>query len=60
MTSPKRRIEKDVMELMMSDHDVTLIDDSIQQFLLFSMDHQTLPTKEAFGKLEWSYLINIL
>ena len=41
MTSPKRRIEKDVMELMMSDHDVTLIDDSIQQFLLFSMDHQT-------------------
>ncbi|KAK6874304.1 Ubiquitin-conjugating enzyme E2 5 [Candida tropicalis] len=34
MTSPKRRIEKDVMELMMSDHDVTLIDDSIQQFFV--------------------------
>ncbi|CUM66274.1 uncharacterized protein PRCAT00003935001 [Priceomyces carsonii] len=32
MSSPKRRIEKDVMDLMMSDHDVTLIDDSIQQF----------------------------
>ncbi|KAK6457813.1 ubiquitin-conjugating enzyme/RWD-like protein [Scheffersomyces xylosifermentans] len=34
MSSPKRRIEKDVMELMMSDHDVTLIDDSIQQFFV--------------------------
>ncbi|CCE86776.1 Piso0_005288 [Millerozyma farinosa CBS 7064] len=32
MSSPKRRIEKDVMDLMMSDHDVTLVDDSIQQF----------------------------
>ncbi|RLV92126.1 Ubiquitin-conjugating enzyme E2 5 [Spathaspora sp. JA1] len=34
MSSPKRRIEKDVMELMMSDHDVTLINDSIQQFFV--------------------------
>lgn len=32
MSSPKRRIEKDVMDLMMSDHDVALIDDSIQLF----------------------------
>jgi ubiquitin-conjugating enzyme E2 H len=32
MSSPKRRIEKDVMDLMMSDHDVTLINDSIQEF----------------------------
>ncbi|KAK6464830.1 ubiquitin-conjugating enzyme/RWD-like protein [Scheffersomyces coipomensis] len=32
MSSPKRRIEKDVMELMMSDHDVTLVNDSIQKF----------------------------
>lgn len=32
MSSPKRRIEKDVMDLMMSDHDVALIDESIQQF----------------------------
>ncbi|SGZ48964.1 CIC11C00000004927 [Sungouiella intermedia] len=30
--SSKRRMEKDVMDLMMSDHDVNLIDDSIQQF----------------------------
>ncbi|KAG7664229.1 ubc8 [[Candida] subhashii] len=34
MSTPKRRIEKDVMELMMSDHDVTLINDSIQQFFV--------------------------
>lgn len=32
MTSPKRRIEKDVMDLMMSDHEVSLIEDSMQQF----------------------------
>ncbi|CAK9438604.1 uncharacterized protein LODBEIA_P28280 [Lodderomyces beijingensis] len=31
MSSPKKRMEKDVMALMMSDHDVTLIDDSIQK-----------------------------
>lgn len=30
--SGKRRIEKDVMDLMMSNHEVSLIDDSIQQF----------------------------
>ncbi|OBA22826.1 hypothetical protein METBIDRAFT_36872 [Metschnikowia bicuspidata var. bicuspidata NRRL YB-4993] len=30
--SAKRRIEKDVMDLMMSDFDVSLIDDSMQQF----------------------------
>ncbi|ODV77381.1 uncharacterized protein CANTADRAFT_7855 [Suhomyces tanzawaensis NRRL Y-17324] len=34
MTSPKRRMEKDVMELMMSDHEVSLIQDSIQQFFV--------------------------
>lgn len=30
--SSKRRIEKDVMDLMMSDYEVSLIDDSLQQF----------------------------
>lgn len=34
MSSPKRRMEKDVMDLMMSDHEVILIDDSIQQFFV--------------------------
>ncbi|EDK36675.1 hypothetical protein PGUG_00773 [Meyerozyma guilliermondii ATCC 6260] len=32
MSSPKRRIEKDVMDLMMSGHDVALVNDSLQQF----------------------------
>lgn len=32
MSTGKRRMEKDVMDLMMSDHEVNLIDDSIQQF----------------------------
>ena len=32
MSSPKRRIEKDMMELMMSDHEVHLVDDNMQQF----------------------------
>lgn len=36
MSSPKRRMEKDVMDLMMSDHDVQLINDSIQEmFVIF-------------------------
>lgn len=34
MSSSKRRIEKDVMDLMMSDHEVSLIEDSIQQFFV--------------------------
>lgn len=32
MSSPKKRIEKDVMDLMMSGHDVALVNDSLQQF----------------------------
>lgn len=34
MSSPKRRIEKDVMELMMSNHEVTLINDLMQLFFV--------------------------
>lgn len=32
MSSPKRRIETDVMKLMMSDYEVTLVNDSMQEF----------------------------
>lgn len=32
MASPKRRIETDVMKMMMSDYEVTLINDSMQEF----------------------------
>ncbi|AAS52640.1 AEL045Wp [Eremothecium gossypii ATCC 10895] len=32
MSSSKRRIETDVMKLLMSDHDVELVDDNMQEF----------------------------
>ncbi|OLL26754.1 Ubiquitin-conjugating enzyme E2 8 [Neolecta irregularis DAH-3] len=32
MSSPKRRIETDVMKLLMSDYEVTLVQDSMQEF----------------------------
>jgi ubiquitin-conjugating enzyme E2 H len=32
MSSPKRRIETDVMKMMMSDYEVTLVNDNMQEF----------------------------
>ncbi|KAK9717043.1 ubiquitin-conjugating enzyme E2 H, variant 3 [Basidiobolus ranarum] len=32
MSSPRRRIETDVMKLLMSDYEVTLVDDNMQEF----------------------------
>ncbi len=32
MSSPKRRIETDVMKLLMSDYEITLVNDSMQEF----------------------------
>jgi len=32
MSSPKRRIESDVMKLLMSDYEVTLVNDNMQEF----------------------------
>lgn len=34
MSSPKRRIETDVMKLMMSDYEVTLVNDNMQEFFV--------------------------
>ena len=34
MSSPKRRIETDVMKLMMTDHEVTLVNDSMMEFFV--------------------------
>jgi ubiquitin-conjugating enzyme E2 H len=34
MSSPKRRIETDVMKLMMSDYEVTLVNDNMQEFMV--------------------------
>ncbi|UZJ56934.1 hypothetical protein CBS101457_006254 [Exobasidium rhododendri] len=33
-SSPKRRIETDMMKLLMSDHEVTLVNDSMQEFFV--------------------------
>lgn len=32
MSSPKRRIETDVMKMLMSDYEVTLVNDNMQEF----------------------------
>jgi ubiquitin-conjugating enzyme E2 H len=32
MASPRRRIETDVMKMLMSDYEVTLVRDSMQEF----------------------------
>ncbi|KAL9936988.1 hypothetical protein V8E36_004223 [Tilletia maclaganii] len=34
MASPKRRIETDVMKLLMSDYEITLVNDSMQEFFV--------------------------
>jgi ubiquitin-conjugating enzyme E2 H len=34
MSSPRRRIEQDVMKLMMTDHEVTLVNDNMQEFFV--------------------------
>lgn len=34
MSSPKRRIETDVMKLLMSDYEVTLVNDNMQEFYI--------------------------
>ncbi|KAL7409642.1 ubiquitin-conjugating enzyme/RWD-like protein [Mrakia frigida] len=34
MSSPKRRIETDVMKLLMSDYEVTLVNDNMQEFFV--------------------------
>lgn len=51
MSSPKRRIEKDVMDLMMSDLDVTLIDDSIQQFIVVFKGPNDTPYSGGLWKI---------
>jgi len=34
MSSPRRRIEQDVMKLIMTDHEVTLVNDNMQEFFV--------------------------
>lgn len=50
MSSPKRRIETDVMKLMMSDYEVTLVNDNMQEFYVIfkgpGESEDTRPSKE--------------
>ena len=51
MSSPKRRMEKDVMDLMMSDHDVNLIEDSLQQMFVIFKGPSDTPYKGGTWKI---------
>lgn len=51
MSSPKRRIEKDLMDLMMSDHEVSLINDSIQEFNVIFHGPADTPYKGGIWKV---------
>lgn len=48
MSSPKRRIETDVMKLMMSDYEVTLVNDNMQEFFVI-FKGPTESKKRSFG-----------
>ncbi|ODQ64781.1 hypothetical protein NADFUDRAFT_43078 [Nadsonia fulvescens var. elongata DSM 6958] len=55
MSSPKRRIETDVMKLLMSDYEVTLVNDSMQEFyVLFNG-----PTETPFEKGVWKIHVEL-
>ncbi|CAN3374044.1 hypothetical protein DIURU_001750 [Diutina rugosa] len=51
MTTPKRRIEKDMMELMMSDHEVSLVDDNMQQFYVMFKGPRDTPYEGGTWKV---------
>jgi hypothetical protein len=49
MTSPKRRIEMDVMKMLMSDYEVTLVNDNMQEFYVRFKG----PTESMFISVIW-------
>ncbi|EST05256.2 Ubiquitin-conjugating enzyme, E2 [Kalmanozyma brasiliensis GHG001] len=51
MTSPKRRIETDVMKLLMSDYEITLINDSMQEFYVRFHGPQETPFAGGVWKI---------
>ncbi|KAF7845729.1 hypothetical protein BT93_L0956 [Corymbia citriodora subsp. variegata] len=51
MSSPKRRIETDVMKLMMSDYEVTLVNDSMQEFYVIFKGPQETPFADGRWKI---------
>ncbi|PWN88192.1 hypothetical protein FA10DRAFT_268405 [Acaromyces ingoldii] len=51
MSSPKRRIETDMMKLLMSDHEVTLVNDSMQEFFVRFKGPEETPFQGGVWKI---------
>jgi ubiquitin-conjugating enzyme E2 H len=51
MSSPRRRIEQDVMKLMMADHQVTLVNDNMQEFFVIFHGPEDTPFKGGCWKV---------
>ncbi|KAI0254383.1 ubiquitin-conjugating enzyme [Lactifluus subvellereus] len=51
MSTPKRRIETDVMKLLMSDYEVTLVNDSMQEFYVWFYGPSETPFADGIWKI---------
>ncbi|ODV84332.1 hypothetical protein CANARDRAFT_29213 [[Candida] arabinofermentans NRRL YB-2248] len=51
MSSPKRRIESDVMKLLMSDYDVSLVDDNMQEFYVHFLGPKESPYEGGMWRI---------
>jgi len=55
MATPKRRIETDVMKLLMSDYNVSLVNDSLQEFIVTFKG----PTETPFAGGVWTIHVEL-
>jgi len=55
MSSPKRRIETDVMKMMMSDYEVTLVNDNMQEFYVSFKG----PSETPFAGGQWKVHVEL-
>jgi ubiquitin-conjugating enzyme E2 H len=51
MSSPKRRIETDVMKMLMSDYEVTLVNDNMQEFYVRFKGPEETPFAGGYWKI---------
>ncbi|XP_063902591.1 uncharacterized protein LOC135122325 isoform X1 [Zophobas morio] len=51
MSSPKKRIETDVMKLMMADHDVSLVNDNMMEFYVKFLGPKDTPYEDGCWKV---------
>ncbi|KAI8872911.1 hypothetical protein GQ42DRAFT_131693 [Ramicandelaber brevisporus] len=51
MSSPRRRIETDVMKLLVSNHEVTLVNDNMQEFYIRFKGPQETPYADGVWKI---------